>query len=57
MHVTTTSEKESQAEQTESSAPIKKSSRKSVLALAVIALGINTTAAVYTLAPSFCSAE
>jgi len=52
MHVTTTSEKVSQAEQPETSAPIKKSSRKSVLALAVIALGINTTAAVYTLAPS-----
>jgi len=52
MHVTTTSEKDSQTEQPESTAPSKKSSRRSILALSVIAIGINTTAAVYTLAPS-----
>ena len=52
MHVTKTSEKQSQTEQPESTAPSKKSSRKSILALSVIALGINTTAAVYTLSPS-----
>jgi uncharacterized coiled-coil protein SlyX len=52
MHVTTTSEKESQAEQPESTAPSRKSSRKSILVLSVIALGINTTAAVFTLSPS-----
>lgn len=33
-------------------APGKKSSRKSILALAVLALGINSTAAVYTLSPN-----
>jgi len=32
-------------------APARQSSRKSVLALAIFALGINTTAAVYTLSP------
>jgi hypothetical protein len=52
MHVTTTSEKQSQTEQPESTAPSKKSSRKSILALSVLALGINSTAAVYTLSPS-----
>jgi hypothetical protein len=52
MHVTQTSEKQSQTEQPESTAPTKKSSRKSILAFAVFALGINTTAAVYTLSPS-----
>jgi uncharacterized coiled-coil protein SlyX len=52
MHVTATSEKQGQTEQPESTAPGKKSSRKSVLALAVLALGINSTAAVYTMAPS-----
>jgi hypothetical protein len=52
MHVTKTSEKQSQTEQPESTAPSKQSSRKSILALSVIALGINTTAAVYTLSPS-----
>jgi hypothetical protein len=36
----------------EALAPTRKSSRKSVLALAVFALGVNTTAAVYTLSPS-----
>ena len=52
MHVTETSEKQSQTEQPESTTPSKKSSRKSVLAFAVFALGINSTAAVYTLSPS-----
>jgi hypothetical protein len=52
MHVTQTSEKQSHTEQPESTAPTKKSSRKSVLSFAVFALGINTTAAVYTLSPS-----
>jgi hypothetical protein len=52
MHVTQTSEEQSQAGQPESTAPAKKSSRKSVLAFAVFALGINSTAAYYTLSPS-----
>jgi hypothetical protein len=52
MHVTDTLEKQSQTEQSESTAPTRKSSRKSILAFAVFALGINTTAAVYTLSPS-----
>jgi cell division protein FtsB len=52
MHVTKTSEIQSQTEQPESKAPSKQSSRKSILAFAVFALGINTTAAVYTLSPS-----
>ena len=51
MHVTQTSENQSQADQPESTAPTKKSSRKSILALAVLALGINSTAAYYTLSP------
>jgi hypothetical protein len=50
--VTNTSENQSQADQPESTAPTKQSSRKSILAFAVFALGINTTAAVYTLSPS-----
>ena len=50
--MTQTSEKQSQTEQPKSTAPTKKSSRKSILAFAVFALGINTTAAVYTLSPS-----
>ena len=50
--MTTTSEEQSQTKQPESTAPSKQSSRKSVLALAVFALGINTGAAVYTLSPS-----
>jgi hypothetical protein len=50
--VTQTSEKQSQAEQLESTAPSKKSSRKSILALSVLAIGINSTAAVYTLSPA-----
>jgi hypothetical protein len=57
--VTQTSETQSQTEaqsQTEqpeaTTTPSKQSSRKSILALAVAAIGINTTAAVYTLSPS-----
>lgn len=50
--MTNTSEKHSQSEQPESAAPGKPSSRKSILALSVIALGINSAAAVYTMAPS-----
>ena len=50
--MTNTSEKQSQSEQPASTAPSKPSSRKSILALSVIALGINSTAAVYTMAPS-----
>jgi hypothetical protein len=52
MHVTNTTETQSQTEQPDSTAPSKKSSRKSILALSIIALGINSTAAVYTLSPS-----
>jgi septal ring factor EnvC (AmiA/AmiB activator) len=52
MHVTTISETQSQPEQPESTAPSKRSSRKSILALSVFALGLNATAAVYTLSPS-----
>lgn len=52
MHVTTTPEMQSQTEQPEATAPSKKSSGKSILTLAIIALGINTTAAVYTFSPS-----
>jgi cell division protein FtsB len=52
MHVTKTSEMQSQTEQLESGAPSKRSSGKSILTLSVFALVINTTAAVYTL-PSF----
>jgi uncharacterized coiled-coil protein SlyX len=49
MHVTKTSETQSQTEQLEPAAPSK---RKSILALSVFALAINGTAAIYTL-PSF----
>ena len=49
--MTQTSENQSQADQPEATAPTKKSSRKSILALAVFALGINSTAAYYTLSP------
>src|SRR5262245_24331948 len=52
MHVTKISETQSQTEQPESTAPSRRSSRKSILALAVFALGLNATAAVYTLSPS-----
>lgn len=48
--MTKTSETHSQTEQPESTAP--RSSRKSILALSVFALGLNATAAVYTLSPS-----
>ena len=49
--MTQTSEEQSQTGQPESTAPTKKSSRKSILAFAVFALGINSTAAYYTLSP------
>jgi uncharacterized coiled-coil protein SlyX len=52
MHVTMTSETQSQIEQPESTAPSRRSSRKPILALSVFALGLNATAAVYTLSPS-----
>jgi hypothetical protein len=52
MHVTQTTEKQDQTEQPESAAPSKKTSRKSILAFSVLALGINSTAAVYTMSPS-----
>jgi uncharacterized coiled-coil protein SlyX len=52
MHVTKTSETQSQTEQPEAAAPSKQSSRKSILALSVFALGLNASAAVYTLSPS-----
>jgi hypothetical protein len=52
MHVTNTSETQSQTEQPESTVPSRRSSRKSILALSVFALGVNATAAVYTLSPS-----
>jgi hypothetical protein len=52
MHVTMTSETQSQSQQLESAAQSKRSSRKSILALSVFALGLNATAAVYTLSPS-----
>lgn len=51
--MTQTSEKQSQTEQPKSTVPTKKSSRKSILAFAVFALGINTAAAVYTLPSDF----
>ncbi len=43
---------QSEAKQLDALAPIKKTSRKSVLALSVFALGLNATAAVYTMSPS-----
>ena len=42
----------SDAKQIEPAAPSRKSSRKPILALSVFALGLNATAAVYTLSPS-----
>jgi uncharacterized coiled-coil protein SlyX len=42
----------SDATQLEALAPTRKSSRKSILALSVLALGLNATAAVYTLSPA-----
>jgi hypothetical protein len=50
--MTKTSETQSQTEQLEPPAPSKKSSRKSILALSVFALGLNAAAAVYTISPS-----
>jgi hypothetical protein len=50
--VTTTSEKQDNAEQPQPAAAGKPSSRKSVLAFAIFALGINTSAAIYTMSPS-----
>ena len=50
--MTKTSETQSQTEQPESTAPSRRSSRKSILALSVFALGLNATAAVYTMSPS-----
>jgi hypothetical protein len=50
--VTTTSEKQDNVEQSNSAASSKQTGRKSVLALAIFALGINTSAAIYTLSPS-----
>jgi hypothetical protein len=52
MHVTKTSETQSQTPQIESAASSKKSSRKSILALSVFALGLNAAAAAYTTSPS-----
>jgi hypothetical protein len=52
MHVTKTSETQSQTEQPEAKAPTSQSSRKSILALSIFALGLNATAAAYTLSPS-----
>jgi len=51
VHVSTTSEKQNQADQPEA-APGKPPGQKSIMALAIFALGINTAAAVYTLSPS-----
>jgi hypothetical protein len=56
MRMPNTSEEKIQAaatdKQLESAVPSRKSSRKSILALSVFALGLNATAAVYTLSPS-----
>ena len=52
MHVTKTSETQSQTEQLEPASPSRRSSRKSILVLSVFALTINSTAAIYTM-PSF----
>jgi hypothetical protein len=52
MHVTKTSETPSQAEQAKSTTPGKKSAQKSIFALSVFALGLNASAAVYTMSPS-----
>jgi hypothetical protein len=53
IQVTNTSETPSQTEQVEPAAPSKRSSRKSIVALSVLALAINGTAAIYTLPSSF----
>jgi hypothetical protein len=47
-----TSQTQSQTEQLAPAAPSKKSSRKSILALSVFALGLNAAAAAYTNSPS-----
>lgn len=47
-----TSETQSEAEQPEATAPTRQSSRKSILALSIFALGLNSAVAVYTLSPS-----
>jgi hypothetical protein len=47
-----TPEAQNQNELAVAKAPSKNTSRKSILALAIFALGINSTAAVYTLSPS-----
>ena len=50
--MTSTPETQSQPEQPVSAAPVKRSTRKSILALSVCALAINGTAAIYTLPSS-----
>jgi hypothetical protein len=50
--VTQTSETPSQAEQPAATASRTRSSRKSILALAIFALGLNAAAAVYTMSPA-----
>jgi septal ring factor EnvC (AmiA/AmiB activator) len=50
--MTETSETQSQTKQPESTAPSGRSSRKSIFALSVFALGLNAAAAAYTLSPS-----
>jgi hypothetical protein len=50
--VINTSQTQGQTEQLEPAAPSKKSSRKSILALSVFALGLNAAAAAYTTSPS-----
>jgi septal ring factor EnvC (AmiA/AmiB activator) len=50
--VTKTSETQNQTEQPEAKAPPSQSSRKSILALSIFALGLNATAAAFTLSPS-----
>jgi uncharacterized coiled-coil protein SlyX len=52
MDVTNTPETQSQPEKPEATVPTKRTSRKSIMALSILALAINGTAAVYTL-PSF----
>src|SRR5258708_36286017 len=52
MHVTKTPETQSQTEQLVPAALSKRSNRISILALSVFALGLNATAAVYTMSPS-----
>jgi uncharacterized coiled-coil protein SlyX len=49
MQVTNASETQSQTEQLPSATPSRRSSRKSIVALSVLALAINGTAAIYTM--------